>query len=185
MLSHLQLFCDPMDYSLPGSSVHGIIQVRILAWVVIPFSRGSSQTRDWTWVSCIAGQFFTIWATRETQLCRVKNLILSIFCLLPPPLQIPWSLLAKWTCVLCTKGHNQQSEKVTYEMGENICESCLMGLISRIYKELLQLNNKQQQQQWNATPNQHTHIRMATIRPKTSVGENVETLNPRARFEGM
>ena len=47
------------------SSVHGIFQVRILEWVVIPFSRGSSQLRDQTWVSCIAGRFLTVWATRE------------------------------------------------------------------------------------------------------------------------
>ena len=52
--------CNPMDCSSPGSSAHGILQVRILEWVVIPFSRGSSQPRDWTWVSCIAGRFFTI-----------------------------------------------------------------------------------------------------------------------------
>ena len=57
--------CDPMDYSLPGSSVQGILQARIMKWVVIPFSRGSSQPRDWSWVSCIAGRFFTIWATRK------------------------------------------------------------------------------------------------------------------------
>ena len=52
--------CSPMDYRLPGSSVHGILQTRILAWVAIPFSRGSSQHRDQTWVSCIAGRFLTI-----------------------------------------------------------------------------------------------------------------------------
>ena len=50
---------------LPGSSVHGISQTRILEWVAISFSRGSSQPRDWTWVSHIAGRFFIIWATRE------------------------------------------------------------------------------------------------------------------------
>ena len=43
----------------PGSSVHGIFQVRILEWVAISFSRGSSQPRDWTWVSCLVGGFFT------------------------------------------------------------------------------------------------------------------------------
>ena len=48
-----------------GSSVHGIFQARVLGWVVISFSRGSSWPRDWTWVSCIAGRHFTIWATRE------------------------------------------------------------------------------------------------------------------------
>ena len=57
--------CDPMDCNLPGSPVHGILQARILEWVAVPFSGGSSQPRDRTQVSCIAGRFFTIWATRE------------------------------------------------------------------------------------------------------------------------
>ena len=51
--------CDPMDCSPPGSSVHGILQARILEWVAIPFSRASSQLRDQTQVSCIASGFFT------------------------------------------------------------------------------------------------------------------------------
>ena len=59
------LLCNPMDYSPPASSVHGILQARILEWFAIPFSRGSPT--DWTQVSCIAGGFFTIWATREAQ----------------------------------------------------------------------------------------------------------------------
>ena len=50
--------CEPMDYSLPGSSVHGVFQARTLEWVVIPFSRGSSWPRDWTQVSCTAGKFY-------------------------------------------------------------------------------------------------------------------------------
>ena len=58
---------DPMDSSLPGSSVHGIFQARILEWAAISFSRGSSQPRDRTWVSCIADRRFTVWATREAQ----------------------------------------------------------------------------------------------------------------------
>ena len=64
-LSRVQLFVTPMDYSLPGSSVHGIFQARVLEWVAISFSRGSSQPRDWTHVSHIAGRLFTVWATRE------------------------------------------------------------------------------------------------------------------------
>ena len=56
-----------MDLSLLGSSVHEILQARILEWIAIPFSRGSSQPRDGTQVSCIAGRFFTSWATREAQ----------------------------------------------------------------------------------------------------------------------
>ena len=55
---------DPMDCSLPGSSVHGILQARILEGVALSRSRGSSKSRDRTWVSCIAGRRFTIWATR-------------------------------------------------------------------------------------------------------------------------
>ena len=51
--------CDPVDCSPPGSSVHGISQVRILECVAISFSRGSSPPRDWTWVSRIAGKLFT------------------------------------------------------------------------------------------------------------------------------
>ena len=52
--------CDPMDCSRPGSSVHGILQARILEWVAISFSRGSSRLRDRTQVSCIAGRLFTL-----------------------------------------------------------------------------------------------------------------------------
>ena len=52
--------CDPMDFT-----VHEILQARILEWVTFPFSRGSSQPKDRTQVSCIAGGFFTSWATRE------------------------------------------------------------------------------------------------------------------------
>ena len=51
--------CDPVDCSLPGSSVHGILQARMLEGVAFPFSRGSSRPRDQTQVSCIAGRFFT------------------------------------------------------------------------------------------------------------------------------
>ena len=57
--------CNLTDCSPPGSSVNGILQARILEWVPIPFSRGSSQLRCQTWISHIAGRFFTIWTTRE------------------------------------------------------------------------------------------------------------------------
>ena len=60
---------DPLQlHELSSSSVHGISQARILEWVAICFSRGSSQPRDWTWVFCAAGRFFTSWATREVLL---------------------------------------------------------------------------------------------------------------------
>ena len=62
-----------MDCNLPGSSVHWILQARILEWVAIPFFRGSSWPRDWIWVSCNAGGFFTVWATREAHKYTPKN----------------------------------------------------------------------------------------------------------------
>ena len=51
--------CNPIDCSLPGSSVHGILHARILEWVAISLPRVSSQPRNQTWVSCLAGRFFT------------------------------------------------------------------------------------------------------------------------------
>ena len=57
--------CDPTDCSLPGSSLHGILQARVLEWVATSFSRGSSLPRDRTWVSSIPGRCFNLWAARE------------------------------------------------------------------------------------------------------------------------
>ena len=68
--------CDSMDCSLPGSSVHGISQARILEWIVISFSGGSSHPRDQTYVSFIAGGFFTAWPIWEAHLhinCILEN----------------------------------------------------------------------------------------------------------------
>ena len=62
--------CDPLDCSLPGFSVHGIFQARVLEWVAISFSRGSFWPRDQTQVSCIAGRRFTLWATREAGVAK-------------------------------------------------------------------------------------------------------------------
>ena len=69
--------CDPVDCSLPVSSVHGIFQARVLEWVAISFSRGSSQPRDQTWVSHTAGRHFTIWATGSKQ---EKEYVKAIYC---------------------------------------------------------------------------------------------------------
>ena len=73
-----------MDCSLPGSSVHGIFQARMLEWVVLPFSRASSWPRDRTWVSRIAGRFFTVWATREAPNSDQAHLFLESLSLPPP-----------------------------------------------------------------------------------------------------
>ena len=67
--------CNPMDCRLPGSSVHGILKARVLEWVAISFSRGSSRPSDRTWVSCIVGRHFSIWATREVFYLRTVSLL--------------------------------------------------------------------------------------------------------------
>ena len=69
---------DPMDCSPPGSSVHGLFQARILEWVAIPFSRGSSQSRDRTWVYLHCRQFFTVRATIGSNEPRLSSAIYYI-----------------------------------------------------------------------------------------------------------
>jgi len=64
-----------IDCSPLGSSVHGILQAKILEWVAIPFSGVSSWPRDWTYVSHSAGGFFTIWATKEAHIAVYTELI--------------------------------------------------------------------------------------------------------------
>ena len=100
-------FCTSMDCSPPGSSVHGILQTRVLEWGAILFSRGSSQPRDWTGVSCIAGSFFTAWAIREAQTTIQISCNYMYICSLnsPPPLPHPISprhlILLKLISLLC------------------------------------------------------------------------------------
>ena len=65
-LSHVLLFCNPENCSPPGSSLRGIIQERILEWVVTSSCSGSSQPRDWTCISCIGRQIPYHWATWES-----------------------------------------------------------------------------------------------------------------------
>ena len=75
--------CNPMDCSPPGSSLHGISQARILEWVAISFSRGSSRSKDRTCVSCvscIAGRFFTTGPTREAPVSEYSHFILKLQC---------------------------------------------------------------------------------------------------------
>ena len=85
--------CNPMNCSLPGFSAREILQARLLGWIAIPFSKGSSRPRDQTQVSHIAGRFFTIWVTKEVHL----PLLLSHFshvrlcaALQPARLLCPW-----------------------------------------------------------------------------------------------
>ena len=90
--SCLTLF-NPMDCSPPGSSAHGILQARILGWVATPFSRGLSQPRDRTPVSCIASRFFSVWATREALQQQHSAIIIHtsplFFASLPSPHPTP------------------------------------------------------------------------------------------------
>ena len=68
--------CDPVDCSPPGSSVHGILQAKILEWVAMPSSRGSSRPRAQTCVSCSAGGFFTHRVIQEDRRRAEAQLIL-------------------------------------------------------------------------------------------------------------
>ena len=77
--------CDSMDCSLPGSSAHGIFQARVLEWLAISFSRGSSRPRDWTQISCIVGRRFPIWVTRKSKhVLQFKGLLFFIIYLFWP-----------------------------------------------------------------------------------------------------
>ena len=95
--SYLTL-CEPTVCSPPGSSVQGILQARILEWVAIPFSRSSPWPKDRTWVSCIAGGFFTTWTTREAQMNIVWKYKPH---LLPSTFHQNHSALQHITCFLC------------------------------------------------------------------------------------
>ena len=74
-------FCNPMDCIPPGAFVHGILQARILEWVAVPLSKGSSRPRYGTHVYCTVGRFFTVWATREV--CQ-GCLLYAIHWMCPP-----------------------------------------------------------------------------------------------------
>ena len=101
--------CDPTDCSPPGSSVHGILQARILEWIAFSFSRGSSQPRDWTWVSCVADRFFTFWATGKTFNTYVCVLVAYSYLTFQPRGLEPISLLYPWNSLGRNTGVGCQS----------------------------------------------------------------------------
>ena len=94
--------CDSMDCGPLGSSVPGIFQARILEWGAISYSRGSSPPRDWTQVSCIAGGWFTIWATR-------KRIRLPDAGWIPELGRFPWKKWHPTPVFLPGKFHRQRS----------------------------------------------------------------------------
>ena len=101
-LGHVWLFVTP-GCSPPGSSAHGVFQARILEWVAIPF-RGSSQPRDWTRASCIAGGFFTVQAPRDqSSNAGFASFASRHFSSLPFSLITPNSFLALCSSALCPK----------------------------------------------------------------------------------
>ena len=112
-LSCVWLFVSPPDCSPPGSSVHGSLQARILMWFAIPFSRASSWPRDQTQVSCIAGRFFTIWATSEALGSIIPSLVLSLqgvlFVLDPLHFYI---YFRDSLSILTTSSHSKKKKKV-------------------------------------------------------------------------
>ena len=117
-----------MDCSLPGSSVHGIFQARILEWVAIFFSRRSFQLRNWTQVSCIVGRRFTIWAIREVQSDWKQTTTSdhSLFLVWVWLWEVLWSffsaqLLSWWSPVCCIKSAccTSQSDQ------EKVCCCCI------------------------------------------------------------
>ena len=111
MHSHVQL-CDPLDWGLPGFSVHGIFQVRLLEWVAISFSRGSSRPRDQTQVSRIVGRHFTILATiGSSLLVETKSIVIK-------SLALQFSISSSPPFLLCykdePKSHSEQPPEKCY-----------------------------------------------------------------------
>ena len=116
MLSCVWLFCNPMDCSPPGSCVHGVLQARILEWVAISSSRGSSWPRDQTHISCIGRMVLYCWATREAHIYLYKYVYFlrpsALYCLasctmsgfLVLKVKVSQSCLTR--CDLNSPGHN-------------------------------------------------------------------------------
>ena len=95
--------CDPMDCSPPGSSICGILQAGILEWIAMPFSKGCSQPRDQTWVSHMAGKFFSIWATRKVFFLYMCIHTVNSCC---HGISVLWSPQTRkqWTLSHCSQG---------------------------------------------------------------------------------
>ena len=139
-----------MDSSPPGSSVHGILQARILECVAMPFSRGSSQPRDWTCVSCLAGEFFTTeppgkpFASLNAVKCPLSVLpgtcqYLGVCPLIAGLLSLALRLvstcvlwLGLWTCVLLTELNLQNHTQLwlSVQTSEKVLPFILPGALN-------------------------------------------------------
>ena len=128
--------CPPHWSTMEGSSVHGILQARILQRVVIPFSWNSSYPRDWTQIFCITGRFFTIWATRKAQSTPVIPHIqdfpheesataMPYICSACP---VKWTIMANiFECLYCAA---HCSDLFKCKLGRNTWERPLLFVVS-------------------------------------------------------
>ena len=112
------IVCSPMEWGPPGSSVRGIFQARILEWVAISFSRGSSQPRNQTRIFCIADIHFTVWATREAILSTNST-------------YFSWCNNTTETCIICiflkymwSIHHNKPYGRLWYSPQLEMTETC-------------------------------------------------------------
>ena len=110
--------CDPTDCSQPGFSVHGILQGRMLEWIVIPFYRGTSQPRDRTLVFCLTGRFFTVCTTgklmqRNTESWTESRIRLFHFFLIPSPLHPLAEFIIVTRCQLSVESWNLGGRRVS------------------------------------------------------------------------
>ena len=127
-------FCNLMDCSLTGSSVHGISQARIPAWVSITFSRESSWHMDQTHVSCITGQFFTTEPSGKShtythnKLCKIKIKMFFIFILIVTHSDALYSFLKIQSFM---RYHSSWSQRSSYNISHR---AGLWHIFSRFYK---------------------------------------------------
>ena len=125
--------CDFRNYSPPDSSAHRIFQARILEWIDIPFSRGYSWPRDWTQVFCIAGRFFTNWATWEVWLCGSQQ---------------TGKILNIWEYLLRNLYAGQEAKSRTghgimdwFQIEKEVCQVCILSpCLFNLYAECIMGN---------------------------------------------
>ena len=154
--------CDPIDCSLPGSSVHGIFQAIVLEWVAIFFSRGSSQPRARTWVSRIVDRRFTVWATREVQ-CEHWSSITA-------GLALKWSFIPQgWLSSQSKLGERGQLDVLPQgKMGSSSLKSFTFKYI-QIFKYIQVLSEFLKTVMWREkSPGAHVNIQIFI--PKSGVG---------------
>ena len=109
-------------WSPPGSSVHGIFQARILEWVAISFSRGTSRPRDQTWLSCSAGTLFTIWLTKEAPKkiwLKKEEQVIKRWPELAPSFPLNCLVNTRWTKQLLKQGLHSGGDDLTTHLRMN------------------------------------------------------------------